>query len=344
MSASIPVPGRDLRLFYAERGTERDYLGKTDLSDSIVMVNQLRREEYRTLCSLHAAAVLVITGKYYQDAGEAGIYRRNLRPKFLECGDVPVFLISAQDATELVREEASLIHVELEQENGETGSQNVEAVIPGTDMAGEEIILTAHFDSVPVGTGSWDNATGAAALLGIYRRFLAKPARRTLRFLWCGAEEQGLLGSKAYLAQRADTLSSIKFCFNFDMCGTVIGNNRVCVTGSRELEIFAEQYFRETGYSADLSRRVHSSDSAPFADRGIPAIGLSRGTASAEIHTSRDLMFPIGEAALLKNISDFAGMVSRVANAAVLPVDVGMPEEMRQELDKYFQRDVKETE
>lgn len=341
MCASLPEPGRDLHFFYAEQGTARDFLGREDLSDSVVLVNMLSRDTFRLLCERHAAAILVVTGKYYHSADEAGIYARNLRPKFLEYGDIPTFGITAHDATELVRDGAEQLHVELVQENGEATSQNVEAVISGGDLAKEELILTAHYDSVPVGTGSWDNATGSAALLGLYRHFLAHPARRTLRFLWCGAEEQGLLGSKAYVDQRGEALNAIKFCFNFDMCGTILGNNRICVTGGRELETFVDQYCRETGCSADIRTQVHSSDSAPFADHGIPAIGLSRGTATSEIHTSRDLEFPIGEKALLKNIAEFAGMVERVANAAVLPVDTGMPEEMKKELDRYFQREPK---
>lgn len=341
MCASVPAPGRDLKFRYVEQGTQRDLLGLSDLSDSIVLVNALSRDAFRLLCERHAAAILVITGKYYHTAEEAGIYGRNLRPKFLEFGDTPTFGITAHDAAELVRDGAAVLHVELTEENGDTASQNVEAVIPGTENGGEEIILTAHYDSVPIGTGSWDNATGSAALFGLYLHFLAHPARRTLRFLWCGAEEQGLLGSKAYVEQHADTLDALKFCFNFDMCGTILGSNHIFVTGGKELETFVDQYCRETGYSADIRTQVHSSDSAPFADHGIPAIGLSRGTPSAEIHTGRDLLFPIGEAALLKNIVDFGGMVERVANAAVLPVDVGMPEEMKKELDRYFQRETK---
>ena len=92
-------------------------------------------------------------------------------------------------------------------------------------------------------------------------------------------------------------------------------------------------------YSAQFRKGVHSSDSAPFADKGVPGIGLSRGTQTSEIHTSRDTMFPLGEKQLKMNI-DFANkMISRVVNSAVLPVEKGMPDNIKKELDKYFQRD-----
>ncbi len=339
MCAGIPAPGKTFQLYYAERGTERDYLGRDDLSDTVVMLNTLSLDAYKQLCARHAGAILVIAGKYYQSAAEAGIYARNLRPKFLEYGNIPTFSVSAHDATELIRSGVGAIHIELEHSYGEASSQNVLATVGGTQPMQESIVLTAHYDSVPLGAGAWDNATGSAALLGLYFYFLAHPVRRTLRFIWCGAEEQGLLGSKAYAAQHEAELANIKFCFNFDMCGTILGNNQIFITGGKELETFVDQYCRETGYSASTRTGVHSSDSAPFADHGIPSLGLSRGTSTSEIHTCRDQLFPIGEQALLQNIRDFTGLVSRVADSAVLPVDTGMPEEMKKELDKYFQRD-----
>ena len=99
-----------------------------------------------------------------------------------------------------------------------------------------------------------------------------------------------------------------------------------------------ELFCREVGYSARTRVGVHSSDSAPFADMGIPGIGLSRGTQTSEIHTSRDTMFPLGEKALKANIAFAAQMIERVANAVLLPVDTGMPDSIKKELDKYFQR------
>jgi carboxypeptidase Q len=84
---------------------------------------------------------------------------------------------------------------------------NIVGEIPGTDPAGEVVMLGAHFDSHPFGTGATDNATGSTAMLEALRIIKAaglKP-RRTIRVALWGGEEQGLLGSKAYvLAHFAD--------------------------------------------------------------------------------------------------------------------------------------------
>ncbi len=340
-SGSLPEGGATLKLIYAERGVEEDFIGITDLSDTAVIIDALNIEAYELLCSRKAAAFITVSGKYYQDLDAASAYSRAMRPNFLEKGCIPGFMISAKDATELVGLGANEVHLELLSRDLDLTSQNVLAVIPGTACPEESIVLTAHYDSVPVGTGSWDNATGSATLMYIYRHFLHNPPRRTMRFIWCGAEEVGLLGSKAYVEQKPELVSQIKFCFNFDMCGTILGSNRITVTGGEDLKTFIDQFCKEDGYSASINVRVHSSDSAPFCDKGIPALGLSRGSQTAEIHTKYDLLPTLG-AKQLKANGDFAiRVISRVTNSVILPVKTGMPENVLKMLDDYFKRSKK---
>jgi carboxypeptidase Q len=74
--------------------------------------------------------------------------------------------------------------------------------IPGTDLADEVVILGAHFDSVNAATGATDNAAGSAAMMEAVRIIKARglEPRRTIRVALWGGEEEGLLGSKAYVA------------------------------------------------------------------------------------------------------------------------------------------------
>lgn len=81
-------------------------------------------------------------------------------------------------------------------------SANVVAEIPGTDLKDEIVMLGAHFDSWHSGTGATDNAAGSAVCMEAVRilQSLGLKPRRTIRIgLWSG-EEQGLLGSRAYVA------------------------------------------------------------------------------------------------------------------------------------------------
>jgi carboxypeptidase Q len=84
-------------------------------------------------------------------------------------------------------------------------SYNVIADLPGTDpvLKNEIVLLGGHLDSWHTGTGASDNADGAAAVMEALRILKATGARprRTIRVALWGGEEQGLLGSKAYVAQ-----------------------------------------------------------------------------------------------------------------------------------------------
>ncbi len=84
---------------------------------------------------------------------------------------------------------------------------NVLAEIPGTDRSGEIVLAGAHIDSWHGGTGTTDNAAGVAVIMEAARILTAlgvKP-RRTIRFaLWAG-EEQGLIGSRAYVREHIAT-------------------------------------------------------------------------------------------------------------------------------------------
>ncbi len=82
-------------------------------------------------------------------------------------------------------------------------SFNIVAEIPGTDKQDELVMLGAHFDSWHSGTGATDNAAGSAVMMEAVRILKATglPLRRTVRLaLWTG-EEQGLLGSRAYVKE-----------------------------------------------------------------------------------------------------------------------------------------------
>ncbi len=331
---------RECGLVYLDGASEIDLAGAGSLEGKAVLLNGITDEKlYKRLVEHKAAAFLTMQGMYYFSEEEASLYPRRLGEYLSRNGVIPGFAITAADALRLIQEETDRIRLTLEQEDTEPESRNVSAVIRGTDLGEESIVLTAHYDSVPVGAGAWDNATGAAALLGIFRHFAANPARRTLRFLWCGSEEPGLLGSKAYVEQQKDLLEKIGFCFNFDMCGTALGSNRIVVTGEKELQTFVEQYCKIACYAANIRAGIHSSDSAPFCDNGIPAVGLGRGTNTAEVHTIHDLPSILSGKAMDRNVAFAVRMIGDVANAAVLPVKKGMPEDRKKELDQYFHRE-----
>lgn len=121
---------------------------------------------------------------------------------------IPQVTVAAEHYNRLVRMVAqgvtlrASVELQADYHTADLMAANVVAEIPGTDLAGELVMLGAHLDSWQSGTGATDNAAGSAVVLEAVRilRALDLKPRRTIRIaLWTG-EEQGLLGSKAYVA------------------------------------------------------------------------------------------------------------------------------------------------
>ena len=122
---------------------------------------------------------------------------------------VPGFEMSAEDYRRLARllTMGAAPEIELEStvhfDDSDTQAYNIIADIPGTDRNAGYVMAGAHLDSWAAGDGAADNAAGSAMVMEAARiiKALGIPTKRTIRFaLWSG-EEQGLLGSMAYVEQ-----------------------------------------------------------------------------------------------------------------------------------------------
>ncbi len=96
---------------------------------------------------------------------------------------------------------------------------NVIGERPGTDPAGERVLVTAHYDHIPNCTGADDNATGVAGILEVARVLAPVPTPNTLVVACWDQEEVGLVGSRAYASEAAQDGEPIAAVYNFDMIG-----------------------------------------------------------------------------------------------------------------------------
>jgi Zn-dependent M28 family amino/carboxypeptidase len=162
---------------------------------------------------------------------------------------------------------------------------NVIAEIPGTDpkLKDEVVLLGAHFDTVAASPGATDNATGSAAMMEAARilKTLGVKPRRTIRIALWGGEEQGLLGSRAYVRQHygdPQTMQlkpaheKISVYFNSDNgTGKVRG---VWLQGNEAVRPIFQAWIeplKDLGVVALAPRSVGSTDHASFDAVGIPA-------------------------------------------------------------------------
>lgn len=175
---------------------------------------------------------------------------------------------------------------------------NVVAEIPGTDKAQEVVMLGGHIDSWHSATGATDNAIGSTTMLEAIRILNAigvKP-RRTIRVaLWSG-EEQGLLGSQAYVKEHFGMVENPKpehanFAgyFNIDSgTGRARGMSVFGPPDAAQILREATAPFEDNGFfgvSATQSRRRGGTDSTSFNEAGLPGIGVQQDPIEYQSHT-----------------------------------------------------------
>ena len=168
-------------------------------------------------------------------------------------------------------------------------SYNTIAEIPGTDKKDEVIMLGGHLDSWHSATGATDNAIGCAVMMEAARilKSLGVKPRRTIRVaLWSG-EEEGLLGSQAYVKEHFGTFEEPKPEFaKFDGYFNVdSGTGRVrgaSIFGPPEDADILRQIlapFADLGVAGAIpskSRRLGGTDSTSFSQAGLPGVGLGQ--------------------------------------------------------------------
>ena len=177
-------------------------------------------------------------------------------------------------------------------------SYNVVAEIPGDGDRDEVVMLGGHLDSWHAATGATDNAIGCAIMMEaarILRAVGARP-RRTIRVaLWSG-EEQGLLGSQAYIKEHFGTFenpkpnySKFNGYFNIDSGtgrvrgATVFGPPEAATILRQALLPFAD--LGVEGAIATRSRNLGGSDHTSFNQSGLPGIGMGQDPIEYGTHT-----------------------------------------------------------
>ena len=209
-------------------------------------------------------------------------------------------------------------------------SFNIIAEVPGTDKAEEVVMLGAHFDSWDSGTGATDNAAGSAVMMEAMRilKVSGLKMRRTVRLaLWTG-EEEGLLGSRAYVKQHFGDRQSLEFkpdyakvsaYFNVDNgTGKIRG---VYLQGNEEVRPIFEKWmepFKSMGMTMLSIRGTGGTDHVSFDEVGLPGFQFIQDPIEYEPrthHTNMDVYERIQEADLKQMAVIVASFVYMTANA-----------------------------
>lgn len=328
--------GMEAEFLYVENG---DDISLSHAAGKIVMVNEIvRKDMYLKLLKAGAAGFVSISGAP-TDTGEDRIPRAAAIPQKVyealnEKERIQGVGIHYLDAVEMVTEGAKKVRLTLLQEEVTRTSRNVEARIQGSDHADEILTLTAHYDSVPEGPGAYDNMAGAAIIMEVCRYLKEHQPRRTVEFVWFGAEEKGLLGSRHYIKMHEHELGKHRFNMNVDLAGQLVGGNVIGVTADPSVCSMLTYLAAETGIGMTTKNQIWGSDSNTFAWKGIPAMTLNRD--GFGMHTHYDTVDLLSAWSLKRSARLLAHIAENLGNIDIIPFSREIPEEFKKQLDEYF--------
>jgi Peptidase family M28 len=190
------------------------------------------------------------------------------------------------------------------------------------------VLVTAHLDSINIqggpaapAPGADDNGSGSAGLLEMARALQAHRGEHDLRFVLFGGEEEGLFGSKRYVADLpAAERARIRAVVNMDMIGTLNAPTRSVLLEGAPLsrgviDGLSESATTYTQLAVETSLHPYASDHVPFIGAGIPAVLTIEGADSTNgnIHSGADTIdhvnYDFAMEILRMNVAFVAGRV-----------------------------------
>ena len=343
----IPVTGYQCAQNTPEEGLEAPFLyvenaDDVSLSDArgkIVLVNgYMRVPLFRKLMKAGVAGIVTMEGQLRDKREETDLSTRTLRRTLRAFGNVPMVHTRVLDAIDMVRKGACKARLVLKGRTEEWTSHNVIATVLGTEKPEEIVSFGAHYDSVDFSKGVYDNGAGSVINMEVLRYFAENPPKRTLKFVWYGSEEIGLEGSWAYVKAHKEELEAHKLMINVDVGGPVLGVDRITATAEKELASYLEYFVKIHGFTAEVKQGIYSSDSIPFADSGVPGVNFSRDGApgAAYIHDRFDTLSFLSADMLEKTTRIVLEFGKEMANAALVPVERKIPQNIVEDVEKYL--------
>ncbi len=253
---------------------------------------------------------------------------------------IPAVCISNEDGEMLkntLKTKPVLAKIDMKNKSEQIKARNVVATLEGeTD---ETIVIGGHLDSWDLAQGAIDNGIGSFAVMDIARTFKAlkiKP-KRTIQFIMFMGEEQGLLGSEAYVKklQTDGTLAKYKYVVNIDMAGNPIGFGN---GGRDEATDFLKKIGEkikaiDTIFRNEVKGGVSlHSDHKSFMMYGIPFIGLQSNLEKSIYdcyHADCDDFSLVNETHLKNTVRFSSMMLYDLANADSLPAKTMNDEELK---------------
>lgn len=290
VKAQVNLPLADMG-----NGLEEDYLANPDkvkgkialvflgvLPNSKPGTGTLHRSEKTALAIKYGAKGIIII-----NTPPGGILLTGTASVTGKLNSIPAICIGREDGMALKERLAQTpltANIKMTNQSAVIKARNVIATFKGTDIPREKIVVGGHLDSWDLATGAIDNGIGSFSVLDMARTFqqLGIRTARTVEFVLFMGEEQGLLGSRHYVATAGlnKELDQIRYMLNYDMTNDPKGFSSSTDTTKELFQQIGTTVQKIDPAFANMFRSgagLHS-DHQPFLLRGIPTGGGAGGS------------------------------------------------------------------
>ena len=331
-SPAINAPIR-ARVVYVGEGTTQDFAKAGDISGAIVVA---KTDVLNTLDDLFAEYMKApgvidqaVKGKAaalaFLASREHDILYRHIHAQDGKVDVLPIVLLAREDGERIARlqESGQKLQAQLVMPNkigGPIKAANVVAEIRGSEKPEEFVVLGAHLDSWELGTGALDNGCNAALVIDALRAIKdagVKP-KRTIRFILFSGEEEGMLGSRAYVTQHRSEMDRAAGVVIFDegtgrTTGFSLGGRTDAQQSVKQIVGGLEKF----GNLELTSDAFWGTDNLDFLLEGVPTLVANQEAANylVNYHATSDTFDKVDLAQLKKHVAMAAWMAYGIANA-----------------------------
>lgn len=290
--------------------------------------SSLHRSEKTALATKYGAVGVMIINTVKDGVLLTGT--ASVTGKLIPIPAVCIGLENGMALKEKLKSESQVATIEMTNFSGLIKARNVIATFKGTEFPKEKVVVGGHLDSWDLATGAIDNGIGSFAILDMARTFkkLNLTTKRTLEFVLFMGEEQGLLGSRAYVdqAKKDKSIDQIVYMLNYDMTNDPKGFSTTRKEMEPLLKGWGEEIVKIDPEYTNLFRAgagLHS-DHQPFLLEGITTGGGAGGKLpnnSGPLYHSDGDSFNLVDEQGLKNTVRFSTMQAyALANTPKIPV------------------------
>ena len=329
--SASPVQGR--RVVDVGFGTEQDFKKAGDLKGAIALVHSnvmktwddLFEEYFRQLPLIAAAKASGASAVAFISTRPHDLLYRHIGSFTENISNYPQFLIAREDGERVARllAEGKQVRMKYSIPNRVGGpiiSHNVIAEIRGREKPNEYVVLGAHLDSWELGTGALDDGCNAALVIEALRAIKASglQPRRSIRFVLFTGEEQGTLGSWAYVRDHRRELDNVVAMLTWDAgtgrtTGFSVGGRKDIVDPLTRLLAPIKQF--DAG--ALTTDATLGTDHVDFMLEGVPTLVANQEEANylASYHASSDTYDKVDLPQLRKHIAIAAYLAYAIADS-----------------------------